>query len=76
MNEQPPYHAVTTFLHHDGEIRVQHVWIDPTTRRVVSEHLTAPPPVESGPWSWEEVLLLASMELLERRVAAEAAVPW
>ena len=76
MSQQFEHHQISVSLHHNGLITVRHAWIDGPTRKLVTEQLTSPPPVESGPWSWEEALLLAASELLERRVALEADVPW
>lgn len=71
MRNVRQYHAISLSGYDDGSVEVRHARLDEKTRKLVHELLDAPDPVASGPWSWEEMLLIGVCELLVRRLEGE-----
>lgn len=69
------YHAVSVYCHGPDDFTVMHTRMDGNTRKVISEHLMPPLPAPEGePWLPDEVLMLASTQLTERRLDREERV--
>lgn len=74
MDPLNSYHAISVHQYMDGSYALHYLRMDMATRMMVPETLPQFPVTIGGPWSWEELLLLAASELLQRRVDAEQAV--
>lgn len=67
MDKYVEAHTVSCWITESGEQQLRHTRMDGSTRRFISENLVIPEPVDSGRWTWEEILLFGVSEMLLRR---------